>query len=273
LRLTHSLAPALGNRLARTLFFRPTRLRPKAEEARVLARGARFTFPVEGLEVVARAWGSGPTVLLVHGWSGAMGQLTPLVEPLVARGHRVVAFDWPGHGESAGRASSLAHAVLVFPVLGGLVGPVHAVICHSFGAAATITALARQSLRPERVVLLAPAARLASYIERFSEALAMSDARRAGFASESEAWLGASFDDFEPLPRVAQLDCPALILHSADDREVDLREAEALHQAWRGSRLRRLEGLGHRRILRDEAVLAEAVAFAIGSAEALSPVA
>jgi pimeloyl-ACP methyl ester carboxylesterase len=273
LRVAHFLAPSLGNKLARTLYFRPTRLRAKAEEASVLARGARFTFGVEGREVVARAWGSGPAILLVHGWGGAMGQLSPLVAPLVARGHRVIAFDWPGHGESEGRSSSLAHAAKVFPVLGGLVGPVHAVISHSFGAAATITALSQGSLRPARAVLLAPAPRLKSYVERFSQAFAMSSAMRAGFVAEAEAWLGASFDEFEPLPRVHALSCPALIIHSADDREVDLRDAQALQQAWRDSQLLQVEGLGHRRLLRDEAVIAAAVSFAGGGAGALSPAA
>jgi len=33
-------------------------------------------------------WGKGPTVMLVHGWSGRGAQLGELVEPLVAAGDR-----------------------------------------------------------------------------------------------------------------------------------------------------------------------------------------
>ncbi len=45
------------------------------------------------------AWGSGPTVYLVHGWAGHAGQLAPFVAPARrAAGFRVVAFDAPSHG-------------------------------------------------------------------------------------------------------------------------------------------------------------------------------
>ena len=50
----------------------------------------------QGGRVVGRAWGEGPTVLLVHGWGGHAGQMTPLVDSVVAAGHRAVwaLWDW-----------------------------------------------------------------------------------------------------------------------------------------------------------------------------------
>src|SRR5262249_24762467 len=64
---------------------------------------ARQETVVAGEHVLA-VWQSGPAaapaVLLVHGWGGRGVQMGAFVEPLRARGYRVVWFDQPGHGAS-----------------------------------------------------------------------------------------------------------------------------------------------------------------------------
>lgn len=50
--------------------------------------------------------GSGPTVIFVHGVNDQAGAWARIVKPLAA-GHRVVAVDLPGHGESAPRTGPL----------------------------------------------------------------------------------------------------------------------------------------------------------------------
>ena len=62
-----------------------------------------------GQRVAGWSWGDGPAVYLVHGWAGVGGQLAAFVPPLLAGGFRVVTFDAPGHGASAGRRSSIIH--------------------------------------------------------------------------------------------------------------------------------------------------------------------
>jgi hypothetical protein len=54
---------------------------------------------------------------------------------------------------------------------------------------------------------------------------------------------------------------PALILHDIEDAEVPHAEGLSLAHAWPGARLVTTAGLGHRRILRDEAVVGQAVEF------------
>lgn len=60
-----------------------------------------------GLEVVEQ--GSGPTLLLVHGFGGAKEDFADQVEALAARYH-VVTFDHRGHGESDGPADVSAYS-------------------------------------------------------------------------------------------------------------------------------------------------------------------
>jgi pimeloyl-ACP methyl ester carboxylesterase len=69
------------------------------------------------------------------------------------------------------------------------------------------------------------------------------------------------------LPRTAAaLDVPALIVHSADDRITAFVGGQAVARAWRGSAFRGVDGLGHRRILRDPETVAAVLAFILDSA-------
>jgi pimeloyl-ACP methyl ester carboxylesterase len=54
---------------------------------------------------------------------------------------------------------------------------------------------------------------------------------------------------------------PLLLVHDRQDAETSWADSAAIAQAWPGSRLVTTTGLGHRRILRDPAVVAEVVGF------------
>ena len=90
------LTPSLTAAVAERLFFKTRRTGSRTGERDVLETAAPSS--IAGMK--AWSWGNGPTVLLVHGWNGRATQLGGFVEPLVARGYRVVAFDAFGHGES-----------------------------------------------------------------------------------------------------------------------------------------------------------------------------
>jgi pimeloyl-ACP methyl ester carboxylesterase len=255
------VAPPLAARVARELYFRPRRLSAREAERAVLSKGERFTVSDEGVDVVGRAWGegNGPVVVLLHGWSGALGQLTPFVEPLVARGFRVVGFDWPAHGDSAGTLASLLHASRVTFSLQRLFGPFHAVVAHSFGAASALYSVGR-GLEVKRLVLSAPVARIQRYIDEYSTAFRFSQRQRASFIASCEAWLKESFSQFEPLAVAPLVTQPTLVFHSDDDAEVALEDVRGLSEALRGE-FRVVHGLGHRKLLRDERCVEEAVEF------------
>ena len=60
---------------------------------------------------------------------------------------------------------------------------------------------------------------------------------------------------------MAGIDAPALVIHDEDDREVPMASGLALARALKGARFLRTSGLGHRAILRDDAVVADAIDF------------
>lgn len=267
LRMTIALAsratPELAARWAERLFFTPHGRRSSSRANAFLEKGRRLDLSVDGQRVAAWSWGEGPGVLLVHGWAGIGGQLSALGQALLARGHRVVAFDAPGHGQSEGRLSSIVHFARAIQAISREVGAPQAIVAHSLGAAATTRALA-EGLAVERAVFIGPAGGPREWARRFGLHLGFPSPVMARMRERSERWLGASWDAFDIPALAAGQTADLLVIHDRDDAEVPWADGAAIAAAWPGARLVTTAGLGHRRILRDPRVVAQAVAFVRG---------
>ena len=141
---------------------------------------------------------------------------------------------------------------------------VEAVIAHSFGVPATVLAAARGIPLPRAVLISGPTA-VEPYLQRFAQVLGVSAATRAALQRRLRALLERARLLAVELTGVApRLGTRALIVHDRSDREVPFLSAQSLHRAWQGSELMATEGLGHRRLLADPAVVDRAVRFAVG---------
>ncbi|HEY4121358.1 MAG TPA: alpha/beta fold hydrolase [Byssovorax sp.] len=274
LHAVEAASPPLAAAIGERLMFHTLRARRRDDERAVLARGRRFEVESRAGRVVAWSFGEGPLVVLVHGWNGRGGQLRAFVDPLVERGARVVLFDAPGHGSSAGSESSLvdfADALdAVLDEARPAFGPAQAVIAHSMGGAAVTYAMSRTKRSPatsldrgirdtglpvRRFAFVAPPIDVRDFVRGFR--------RRFDLTEETERALGrrlvARFSlDLAELyaPALAEeLTAPLLVVHDADDREVPLRCGETLAAAWPGAELEVTHGLGHTRVLRDPGVI------------------
>jgi pimeloyl-ACP methyl ester carboxylesterase len=146
-------------------------------ENRVVANGLEhhvITWSPEGPQPEA-------TVLCAHGFLDVGWSFRQVAERLVARGHRVVAFDWRGHGESAWiPAGGYYHFLDYVADLADLVdalapGPLHLVghsmggVAASFYAGAFPARVERfvnmEGLGPPAVSEMEPPARTASWVE------------------------------------------------------------------------------------------------------------
>lgn len=268
LQTAYILSEDLGASLAERLFTSPRRhSRPERERA-VLASGRPFTVEVllrsprwEGARtrVACWRWGVGPTVLLVHGWEGRGSQLGALVEPLVAAGMSVVTFDAPAHGDSPGRRLYLTdHADAIIDVAAA-VGPVHGIVAHSFGAAAVLLAHARAGVDAPRNVMLSPNVIIDDAVAKFARMVGLDDPDQAALEAQLAAHTGVGLPSLRLDLLAGARDAALLVIHDRDDREVPLLHGERLAALWPNARLAVTEGLGHRRILREPAVIAQVV--------------
>lgn len=268
----------LGTNFAERLFVTPRKYRRPAREQAVLATAKPFEIPVElrsprwaGMartRVAAWRWGIGPTVLLVHGWEGRGSQLGAFVEPLVAAGLSVVTFDAPAHGDSPGHRLYLTdHADALADVVAA-VGPVHATIAHSFGAAAVLLAHQRHGIDIARNVMIAPNVVIEDAVDRFARMLGLDATDRILFEHQLVTHSGVPISSLRLDALAGTRDAGLVIFHDRDDSEVPFHHAEQLAQVWPGSQLREADGLGHRRVLRDAGVIGEAVEFVARDIEA-----
>lgn len=255
------VAPQLTGRWANYLWFRPQRFVPPAREQALLARAMCLPMTHAGKHIAVYAWGTGPAILLVHGWSGRGAQMGAFIDPLVAAGFRVIAFDAPAHGRSEGEDTNLPEVAELMLELAWRHGPLHAVIAHSFGVLCTLYALG-EGLSVTHVVAVSPPSSIEGLVDKFAEGLAIPAAAIKVMRSLFEARFGADlWTRFSPLRLARTTTAQALIAHDDTDREVPWQEGEALTQAWPGAQLLRTHGLGHRRILRDPQVIAQVVGF------------
>lgn len=229
------------------------------------AGGVVLAVPGFTPHLAARLWGAergqgAPLVLLAHGWDGQMRDMLPFVQPLLDAGARVVAFDAPAHGRSTGDQTTLPEMVrAIRAVAQAAGGPVTAVIGHGVGASA-LTLAVQDGFAAGRVILLAPLVDLTLPLRQIAHVLRLDVDGEHALGREIDRALG------QPLAALhlhGDGDTPALLLHAADDRIMPVSDTLVLAASWPGAELHLVQGLGHRRLLSDAAVVGRAVEFAL----------
>jgi pimeloyl-ACP methyl ester carboxylesterase len=233
---------------------------PQQREALALAGGEALRIATPEGEVALQRAGTGPAVLLLHGWEGQAADLAAFAPPLLEAGHAVFAMDLPAHGASARQHSSIPQAARALRAVGAALGPLHAVIAHSVGSAVLAEAL-HAGLAAQRAVLISAPAYYENYARGFAAAAGLDAAGTDAMLALLGDAMGVDVREISLPRRAPQLRQPALFIHSSDDRVVAIEDSLASAAAWPGARHLRVEGLGHRRVLADPTVVTAAIEF------------
>ncbi|MEZ6022851.1 MAG: alpha/beta fold hydrolase [Hyphomonadaceae bacterium] len=229
---------------------------------------ARLAEPLRGVDAhkvetpngAVAAWrlGEGPAVLCVHGWQDDNALWSPLIHALAEIGIPVVAFDLPGHGASEGDVCTPAIAATAIEAVAAQLGPIDAVVTHSFGGPATGLAITHGFTVRRLALLASPRGRREHW---FSEAAenGVPDAviqRARQLYAEDVGPARANFD-------LAALACPieTLVAHSLDDDAVGWESGKAIADAWPNATFVPCDGLGHRMIAQDRDIIEQVVRF------------
>ncbi len=127
-------------------------------------------------------------------------------------------------------------------------------------------------MRFEKVVLVSPPADLVGYSRRFARWYWMPEAVRRAMQSAIEDRYGVLWENLEVARLAPRLSAPALVIHDRDDRMVPWTQGARVANLWPGARLMSTDGLGHGRILGNDAVTRAAADFITGRS-AIAPVA
>jgi pimeloyl-ACP methyl ester carboxylesterase len=198
-------------------------------------------------------------VLLVHGWEGRGAQLGAFVDPFVAAGYRVVALDGPAHGDSSGRTTTGPEFAQAIARTREEIGPLAAIVAHSFGGFTSLLAVSR-GLLVDRLVVIGSPASVPEVLREFQELIALPERAMPPMVHSLEGRVGSSMESFDISTFADRISVPVLVVHDTDDREVPYVNGTRLSELF-GARLITTSGLGHRRILFAPDVVSSVVEF------------
>ncbi|HEY5936084.1 MAG TPA: alpha/beta fold hydrolase, partial [Kofleriaceae bacterium] len=131
---------------------------PKFHPDKLPGTPADATFvEIGGVQVRYRDAGTGPAVVLLHGYGASSDSWLPVI-PALAKAHRVIAIDLKGFGWTTrpeGDYSPDAQATLAWGVLDKLGVKDVAIVGHSWGSSVALAMAVAQPQRTRRVALYA----------------------------------------------------------------------------------------------------------------------
>jgi pimeloyl-ACP methyl ester carboxylesterase len=256
-------SPAIVKKVYRA-FFTPAKYEVKPNDEAVLARGRNYRLPFEGGELAVTSWGEGvPSVLLMHGWGGARAQMTGFVEPLLAAGYKVVAYDQPAHGESDGRMTNILEISPTMDLVMQREGRFDAIIAHSFGTIVTSYALVKRNFpNPSKLVYFGSFNRLLDALPRFQVMANLPDEIIHGLLDMISENFGRDvLENIVNEDLVKKIRIPALMFHDRSDNVTPVEDSRAIANSWSEAQYVETNGLGHRGALQSADVYEQVVRF------------
>lgn len=243
---TALFSPIRAGRMALDIFRTPRKGRLR-EQDQLFLQGAKWeVLQAEGLDIQTYLWeGTGPTILLAHGWESNSARWRTFINLFRKKGYRIVALDAPGHGATSSDRFDAHCYGMVMKAVAERFEPAF-IIGHSAGGMSVLYYLAtfKPSFVRGGVVIAAPSS-LRKILRNFYGILQLSPRAIQGmdlailekFAQPTEA-----FDLFD---FARNTDVPGLLLFDTGDQIASFVEGQQLAEVWKNSRFVGFEGLGH----------------------------
>lgn len=263
LRILEFLHPYLGMRLAAFFFARPFRYKLMEREIPVLSQAQKSSVNIKklGKSVFCYHWeGKGPKIMLMHGWSGRATNFYKIIEALMRLDYDIYAFDAPAHGKSRGLTTNLPEFILTLDSLLSRWGPFEAILGHSGGGFSSSYVCAD---RPEikKLILISPFDQSIDLFEKYYELIGLGEKARKLMLDYFFRKTNKNISAFSSSISAQSINAKCMIIHDEYDREVELYNAINIEKNLKKGKLIVTQGLGHRRILRDDSVIDQIVSF------------
>ncbi len=260
------VAPNATKNIVLKRFFKPISHPLTPIETQYLENGTSFHIRVHGNEIRCWKWGRGPEILFVHGWNGRGVNLACFFEPMINAGYSVITYDGPAHGESGGQVTNyfdLSDTVRYF------LNPSHGynikgIVAHSIGASAVINCISKDK-PPIDAALIAPALKLKELLFNVFNYHGVPEIVYRNLIAEMEEYYGYDVHQDNPYVLAKTISSKVLIVHDKDDETIPYSDSKTLSEKTDHVDLHTTGGLGHKRILRDKAVVDVVTAYIFNS--------
>ncbi len=258
-----TLSPSLAGRIALRMFLTPPRRRLDPDDAPIVAQAVRSTVAIGNDAFTMWKWGDGgPVVVVLHGWGSHAARFGSFIAPLRAAGYTVIGIDAPAHGQSPGRTSDLPRFRDSLAAVLRAHEPVHAVIGHSLGGAATLTVLAEtREFHPRRICIFGVPADMDYILESFAMMLSLRPRALESLRAQFARKFGRTAREISLEAAAPHIRIPVLVVHDEEDNVAPMAQASAITSLIPHAALLRTRGLGHSGGLRDADTIGKVVAF------------
>jgi pimeloyl-ACP methyl ester carboxylesterase len=202
-------------------------------------------------------------MLILHGFESTSLNFAQYVTPVVEKGFAVYAFDAPAHGRSTGETVNAMVYRDFIKTVNEKFGPFKYFICHSFGGLALSLALEQMPHDESfRVVFIAPATETTTAVDQLFRLFRLKPSLRDAFEAYIKKIGGYGSDWFSVNRAAENIYAKLLWVHDRDDDMTPLSDVKpVINKKFPNFEFYITEGLGHRRIYRDNKVVDKVVSF------------
>ena len=260
LRTKFTILTALSKQLAARKafeFFCTPKLRLTKEAPEIFNRAEHITFEWEGHLIRGYRWNHSPKkVLILHGFESGIINFDRYIQPLINKGYEVLGFDAPAHGQSSGDSINVLLYKQLVEHIYRTYGPIRSFIAHSFGGLALTLALEDIPHDSDyKMVLVAPAVETATAASNFFQLLKLKPSLKPHFNKLIRELGKHEIEWFSVARASAAIKAQVLFLQDKQDTMTPYSDVvPIMNRNYPNFTFIITEGLGHRRIYRDDTI-------------------
>lgn len=256
-KFLQAVSPSLTTKFAAKLFTTPIKHKLPKRELHMERESVQKSILVPEIqkEIVVYEYGkSEKKILLVHGWSGRGTQLVKIADEMLKMGYMTISFDAPAHGKSKGNSSIMIEFIASILEIEKQFGPFEFAIGHSLGGMSILNAI-KQNLQVKKAVTIGSGDIIQDIIDDFIHKLKLKPEFGIKLRDYFETKYGGKMDDYSAYKAAEKTNITVLVIHDKNDDDVSIKAAYNIQKHLKQSEIMITEGLGHRKILGDEAVI------------------
>lgn len=199
---------------------------------------------------------SNKKILILHGFESSVVNFDRYVKPLIKKGYCVLAFDAPAHGRSSGKEIDILLYKDLINYIDKKFGVIKSFIAHSLGGLALSLSIERREHdHTYKVVYIAPAVETTTAMANFFKTLKLDEKIQKEFELIIEEKSGHPPSWFSIARAAKNIKADVLFLQDKYDHMTPFSDVESVMKANHTNfKFVLTEGLGHRRIYRDNKV-------------------
>lgn len=262
-RLCSLISPKLVTAYTAKLFTTPIKHKIPKRELKMDSESIQKAIEIPSInkKIVVYEYGkSDKKILLVHGWSGRGTQLFKIADTLLENGYSIVSFDAPAHGKSAGKSTIMSEFIEAVLEIDKQYGPFEIAIGHSLGGMSVLNAL-KNGLEVKKAVVIGSGDIVQDILDDFIFKLRLKSEISIRLCDYFETKYQVKMDDFSVYKAAKELEIPVLVIHDENDPEVPVKAGIHIHENLKNGTLFLTEGLGHRKLLGNQAVIKKIIEF------------